>query len=376
MGHESFKGALKDGFINVGVSSISAFIANKIGQGRLEQLRGTNTVSDYVLHKMYHGVLGAARGVAFAALRGENVGSAALGGAVGGIVAEVVAEGMRESMLQRADGRFAEESKGLSDAKKIQLYNTIRAQELEKIRCCGEAAAVIMATLFKCDIAHAQGAARNAIENNSAMAFSWGCPPDLMRNIQAALAAGAAGAVAAGEAVAAGVAAAGGAVVAASAVGVIVVVGGVYYYVTMDSEPAASAPKPESFPEEESKPKVHSTPVHDDSRPKVNSTPVAESSKPSDKGFDTYEGPDARVFTSDRKDNCSKGESSVWKGFQPYKGTVKTNGLRGKNKEFYQWDFTHNDIEVFNKDRQHLGSMDPQTGKIYKPAVPARKLNL
>ena len=54
-----------------------------------------------MLHKMYHGILGAGRGAALAALRGEDVGSAALGGSIGGIVAEVVAEGMRGSIEQR-----------------------------------------------------------------------------------------------------------------------------------------------------------------------------------------------------------------------------------------------------------------------------------
>ncbi|MBX3458277.1 MAG: hypothetical protein KF820_08005, partial [Candidatus Paracaedibacteraceae bacterium] len=42
-------------------------------------------------------------------------------------------------------------------------------------------------------------------------------------------------------------------------------------------------------PAHESKPTTHTTPAHD------------QASSSNDKGFDTYEGPDARVFTSDSK---------------------------------------------------------------------------
>lgn len=195
-----------------------------------------------------------------------------------------------------------------------------------------------------------------------------------MRSIQTAMAAGAAGIVAAGEALAAGVAAAGGAVVATYAGVAVVLIGGVYYYVTLDAEPEASKPKVESFPEEQARAQSFTTPAHE-SMPTAHSTPAHDrASSSSDKGFDTYEGPDARVFTSDRKDNCSKGESPVWKGFKPYRGAVKTNGLSGRNKEYYQWDFTHSDIEVYNDKKDHIGSMDPKTGEIYKPKVPGRNI--
>ena len=41
-------------------------------------------------------------------------------------------------------------------------------------------------------------------------------------------------------------------------------------------------------------------------------------------------------------------------------------------KQYYDWDFTHNDIEVYNSRGQHLGSMNPVTGEMYKHAVPGR----
>jgi hypothetical protein len=76
-----------------------------------------------------------------------------------------------------------------------------------------------------------------------------------------------------------------------------------------------------------------------------------------------------------RKTNCLKAESSIWKGFKPYKEGIKTNGLSGKDARFYEWDFTHNDIEVYgSKGKTHLGSMNPVTGEIYKPGIPGRSI--
>ncbi len=161
LGGEKLEDLLKDGLINIGVGSITQFMAAKIGADRWPQLQAENgSISDYMLHKMYHGILGAARGAAFAALRGEeHIGSAALGGAVGGVVAEVVAEGMRKSVIARVNERIA---KGETDQGKIY------SEELARISGLGQGAAVIFATLFKCDIDQAQGAAANAVENNAA----------------------------------------------------------------------------------------------------------------------------------------------------------------------------------------------------------------
>lgn len=72
--------------------------------------------------------------------------------------------------------------------------------------------------------------------------------------------------------------------------------------------------------------------------------------------------------------NPPKAESKVWKELKPYKKDVKTNGLSGRDKRYYKWDPLHNDIEVFDCGENHLGSMDPKTGGIYKPAVRGRKL--
>ena len=48
----------------------------------------------------------------------------------------------------------------------------------------------------------------------------------------------------------------------------------------------------------------------------------------------------------------------------------------GSSKRFYQWDYTHGDIEVYNNRGIHLGSANPETGEMIKSAVLGRRLNL
>ena len=74
----------------------------------------------------------------------------------------------------------------------------------------------------------------------------------------------------------------------------------------------------------------------------------------------------------ERKSGCKKQESPVWKELRPYKGKTRTD-CKGKK---YEWDHTHNDIEVYNKRGEHLGSMNPKTGEMYKPAVSGRKIGI
>ncbi|KWX05073.1 hypothetical protein TH66_04875 [Carbonactinospora thermoautotrophica] len=63
--------------------------------------------------------------------------------------------------------------------------------------------------------------------------------------------------------------------------------------------------------------------------------------------------------------NCSPSESDFWQGLKPYKRGWKTDG----KGNFYQWDYTHNDIEWWRKQGStlhHKGSINPQTGLPYK----------
>ena len=77
---------------------------------------------------------------------------------------------------------------------------------------------------------------------------------------------------------------------------------------------------------------------------------------------------------SKRKTNVSKHESEIFNSFEKVKGkTYRTSG-KGRDRRYYDWDYTHNDIEVYDRNGNHLGSMDPTTGEMYKDAVAGRKL--
>jgi len=69
-------------------------------------------------------------------------------------------------------------------------------------------------------------------------------------------------------------------------------------------------------------------------------------------------------------------QGKFWKGLKSFRQNIKTNGLNGSEKRFYQWDYTHGDVEVYNGRGQHLGSADPETGAMTKPPVPGRFLQL
>lgn len=45
-------------------------------------------------------------------------------------------------------------------------------------------------------------------------------------------------------------------------------------------------------------------------------------------------------------------------------------------KRYYTWDYTHGDVEVFNKRGYHLGSANAKTGTMTKPAVKGRKIDV
>ncbi len=82
-------------------------------------------------------------------------------------------------------------------------------------------------------------------------------------------------------------------------------------------------------------------------------------------------GEDPNDPKKDRKTNCGKSESPVWKEFKPHQGKLKTDG-----DKIYDWDHTHNDIEVYNSRGEHVGTIDPVTGIKIKDAVAGRKINV
>lgn len=75
-------------------------------------------------------------------------------------------------------------------------------------------------------------------------------------------------------------------------------------------------------------------------------------------------------------EKIGKADSPVWKKLKPWRGKIRTNGAPGKERRYYEWDHTHGDIEVYDRRGQHLGSMDPVTGEMTKPAVPGRSIDV
>ena len=65
-----------------------------------------------------------------------------------------------------------------------------------------------------------------------------------------------------------------------------------------------------------------------------------------------------------------------WKDLKPFRGKIKTNGLKGSQRRYYEKDYTHRDVEVYDRYGKHLGSMDPKTGEWTKgPAKDARDIS-
>lgn len=63
------------------------------------------------------------------------------------------------------------------------------------------------------------------------------------------------------------------------------------------------------------------------------------------------------------------GPCPPWKNLKPHKGKTKTDG-----DKLYEKDYTHKDMEVYDKRGNHLGSADMNTGEMIKPPVPGRKI--
>ena len=93
-------------------------------------------------------------------------------------------------------------------------------------------------------------------------------------------------------------------------------------------------------------------------------------------GLDAAHKPKPRPGKSaERKSSgCTKANSPVWQELRPYRGSIRTNGRSGTAQRFYEWDSTHGDIEVYDHNGRHLGSMDAASGRMTKPAVKSRTL--
>ncbi|MEV7236754.1 RHS repeat-associated core domain-containing protein [Streptomyces sp. NPDC051020] len=92
--------------------------------------------------------------------------------------------------------------------------------------------------------------------------------------------------------------------------------------------------------------------------------------------YAVYKGTQWVVHRHGHTEKAAPGNSPYWKKLRPYKGKTKTNGKNGKSRRYYEWDYTHGDIEVYDSKGSHLGSADPEGGQIYKPKVKGRKIKV
>ena len=58
--------------------------------------------------------------------------------------------------------------------------------------------------------------------------------------------------------------------------------------------------------------------------------------------------------------------------FKPDKEKIKTNGASGKKKKFFTWDHRRGDIEIFDRNGKHLGSIPLKTGDMINLPVKGR----
>lgn len=85
------------------------------------------------------------------------------------------------------------------------------------------------------------------------------------------------------------------------------------------------------------------------------------------------EGKGCRKATKQHQKNPSKQATPVRTNLDNAGGGRKTSGS-GLKQRTYEWDHTHNDIEVYNERGEHLGSTDPTTtGSMYKRPVKRRE---
>jgi hypothetical protein len=81
--------------------------------------------------------------------------------------------------------------------------------------------------------------------------------------------------------------------------------------------------------------------------------------------------------TEGRKINPAKAVSKIWKQFKPYRGKIKTNGLSGKDRRYYEWDYLHNEIEMYNQDGDPIDAIDPRTGaRLFKDVSRHKPIDL
>lgn len=80
---------------------------------------------------------------------------------------------------------------------------------------------------------------------------------------------------------------------------------------------------------------------------------------------------------ADRKRLVSPAESFIWQNLEPHRGRTKTNGLSGRDKRFYEYDYGKShpaQIEVYDAEGYHLMAINPVTGAIVHGPVKGRTI--
>jgi RHS repeat-associated protein len=87
--------------------------------------------------------------------------------------------------------------------------------------------------------------------------------------------------------------------------------------------------------------------------------------------FHTYFVGHAETWVHNSCEQPHKANSPVWKSLRHWRGPTKTDG-----KRYYEWDYTHHNIEVYNKRGEHIGVIDPFTAAVVGGPVEGREINV
>ena len=79
---------------------------------------------------------------------------------------------------------------------------------------------------------------------------------------------------------------------------------------------------------------------------------------------------------STRRYGALKQSSKVWDKLDKVKGTRYRQSGSGRNRRYYDWDYLHNEIEVYDRFGKHLGAVDSTTGKFIKAAEAGRSIRI
>jgi hypothetical protein len=82
-----------------------------------------------------------------------------------------------------------------------------------------------------------------------------------------------------------------------------------------------------------------------------------------------------RIFNTISKSEFFKSVKKEYEYWQDgiYKRKHRAKGI--EDAEYLEWDHLHNDVEAYSKGKDHIGSIDPKTLKLYKKAVYTRTVS-